>query len=212
MALETLSPNSLSLPLLFEKETDSKHPVLFIATPGADPSAELREFGHHSVGASKYHEIAMGQGQGDIALQMIRDCSKTGGWVCLQNIHLVIGWVQELEKELAGLKADSSFRLWLTSEAHLKFPASLLANCLKITVESPPGIQKNLKIVYDNWTPEFIAGGSVLRAQALFGLAWFHAVIQERRNFLPQGWNKFYEFSSADLRSSAELLSVLIFF
>ncbi|KAJ3116477.1 Cytoplasmic dynein 2 heavy chain 1 [Phlyctochytrium bullatum] len=29
---------------------------------------------------------------------------------------------------------------------------------------------------------------------------------EERRLYIPQGWNKFYEFSAADLRSSAELL------
>jgi hypothetical protein len=33
------------------------------------------------------------------------------------------------------------------------------------------------------------------------GLAAFHAVIQERRTFLPQGWTKFYEFSYGDLRA-----------
>jgi dynein heavy chain 2 len=60
--------------------------------------------------------------------------------------------------------------------------------------------------IYESWTPEYIAEGSILRAQSLFALGWFHSVIQERRNFIPQGWNKFYEFSSADLRSSADII------
>jgi dynein heavy chain 2, cytosolic len=54
-----------------------------------------------------------------------------------------------------------------------------------------------------------ISQGSVTRAQTLFSLAWFHAVIQERRNYIPQGWNKFYEFSAADLRSSVEIINVI---
>ncbi len=29
-------------------------------------------------------------------------------------------------------------------------------------------------------------GNNAVRAQALFALAWFHAVMQERRNFIPQ--------------------------
>ena len=45
--------------------------------------------------------------------------------------------------------------------------------------------------------------------QALFALAWFHAVIQERRNYIPQGWTKFYEFSNADLRSGADIIDRL---
>ena len=36
-------------------------------------------------------------------------------------------------------------------------------------------------------------------------LAWFHAVLQERRTYMPQGWTKFYEFSPTDLRSAADI-------
>jgi len=40
----------------------------------------------------------------------------------------------------------------------------------------------------------------------LFVLAFTHAVLQERRQFIPQGFSKFYEFSSADLRMAAEIV------
>ncbi|KAI8896032.1 dynein heavy chain and region D6 of dynein motor-domain-containing protein [Globomyces pollinis-pini] len=210
LGLESLSPPSLNLKSLFESETMASEPILFITTPGADPSQELREFGIATVGLDKYKELAMGQGQGDIAIQLVKEGAMNGDWICLHNIHLVIGWVQKLEKVLVSLKPNANFRLWLTSESHPKFPISLLENCLKITVEAPPGLKKNLRRIYDSWTPEFIGRGNLLRSQALFGLAWFHAVIQERRNYIPQGWNKFYEFSAADLRSSAELLSNIL--
>jgi hypothetical protein len=36
------------------------------------------------------------------------------------------------------------------------------------------------------WSPQFVASGSVFRAQLLFMLAWFHAVVQERRTYVPQ--------------------------
>ena len=42
--------------------------------------------------------------------------------------------------------------------------------------------------------------------QVLFILAWFHAILQERRNYIPQGWVKFHEFSTADLRCAADII------
>jgi dynein heavy chain 2 len=51
--------------------------------------------------------------------------------------------------------------------------------------------------------------GQGQRAKALFALACFHAVVQERRTFIPQGWAKFYEFSDADLRAGSEVLQQL---
>jgi dynein heavy chain 2 len=77
-----------------------------------------------------------------------------------------------------------------------------------VTFEAPPGMKKNLIRTYEFWTPEYIAEGTPVRAQLLFALAWFHAVVQERRNYIPQGWSKFYEFSFADLRSGADIINI----
>ncbi|KAJ3052007.1 hypothetical protein HK097_006986 [Rhizophlyctis rosea] len=191
------------------EETVAIQPILFITTPGADPSQELRDFAAQEVGLDNYHQIAMGQGQGEVAVEVLRECASSGGWLCLQNVHLVIGWLPTLEKELATTKLHENFRLWMTSEPHSKFPANLLQNCLKITVEAPPGLKKNLQRTYEGWSPNFISSGPVHRAQALFALAWFHAVVQERRTYIPQGWTKFYDFSAADLRSSADLVATM---
>ena len=46
-----------------------------------------------------------------------------------------------------------------------------------------------------------VSKGGPARAQLLFALAWLHALVQERRTYIPQGWTKFYEFSLGDLRS-----------
>lgn len=206
LAIENLSPQTLMLKSLLDHETKPSEPIIFITTPGADPSEEIREFGAKQVGSNKYHEVAMGQGQGELAISLLRDAAKSGHWLCLQNIHLVVNWIPVLQKELMSLNFHENFRLWMITESHLKFPASLLENSLKITVEAPPGVKKNLQRIYDSWSPDYISEGSILRAQSLFTLSWFHSVIQERRNFLPQGWNKFYEFSTADLRSSADII------
>jgi len=176
-------------------------PLLIVTTTGADPSQEIEEFAARCVGKDRYKGLAMGGGQQEIALTLLRSAASSGDWLCLQNLHLVVAWLPTLEKEINQLKPHKDFRLFLTSEAHHKFPPILLQQSLKMTFESPPGIKKNMQRTYATWTPDFIAKGKPLRAQLLFVLAWFHAIMQERRNYIPQGWTKFYEFSSGDFRA-----------
>lgn len=204
--LTDLGGESVNFKRLLDTEILATEPVLIIISAGTDPSLDIASLALNVVGASRYHQIAMGQGQAEVALQKIQMCSKEGHWLCLQNLHLMLAWLPALEKELNSLTPHPNFRLWLTSEAHLKFPAMLLKSSLKITYEAPPGLKRNMQRIYEGWTPEIISRGGSLGAQTLFVLAWFHAVIQERRTYIPQGWTKFYEFSSADLRASAEII------
>ncbi|XP_015254521.1 PREDICTED: cytoplasmic dynein 2 heavy chain 1 [Cyprinodon variegatus] len=207
--MKELSPPPLNLRRLYT-ETMEWEPVLIIISPGADPSQELAELAAETIGRDNYHEISMGQGQADVALAALRECSRNGDWLCLKNLHLVTAWLPLLEKELNVLRPKASFRLWLTAEVHPRFPPILLQSSLKITYEAPPGLKKNLLRTYESWTPEQISkGGNLARAQSLFCLAWFHAVCQERRNYIPQGWTKFYEFSLSDLRAGFEIIDRL---
>ena len=41
-------------------------------------------------------------------------------------------------------------------------------------------------------------------------LAFFHALVQERRTYIPQGWSKSYEFSYSDLKVSLEIIDNLL--
>eukprot|EP00899_Mesostigma_viride_P029629 jgi/Mesvir1/9851/Mv22388-RA.1 len=206
LGVASVSPPPFSLERVFREESLPTEPVLFITSPGADPSQELEDFADKVVGRGRFHQVAMGQGQTEQALMLLRECAQSGDWLCLKNVHLVVGWLPTLEKEVFALRPHAEFRLWLSSEPHNKFPPSLLENCLKVTYEAPPGLKKNLLRTYDSWDKDFIASGSPVRAQLLFVLAWFHAVVQERRSYIPQGWSQFYEFSFADLRSGTDIL------
>lgn len=84
------------------------------------------------------------------------------------------------------MKPHKDFRLWLTSEVHPKFPTILLQSSIKITYEAPPGVKKNLLRTFENWNQEEFSKGGITRAQTLFVLAWFHAIVQERRKYIPQ--------------------------
>ena len=207
LGLKELAPSTLNLKKLYSTDSLATEPILVIISPGADPSQEIQELAESVVGGDHYHQVAMGQGQAAIALQLLRDCAISGDWLCLKNLHLVTGWLPTLEKELNSLEPHESFRLWLTTESHPKFPTILLQSSVKVTYEAPPGVKKNLQRTYDSWSQDYVAQGkSIYRSQSLFALAWFHAVVQERRCYIPQGWSKFYEFSLSDLRAAASII------
>lgn len=206
LKLPAITPSAVQLSSIFENETSSTLPVLMLTTTGMDPSKEILELATVVVGTEKYSELAMGGGQQELAMKMLGEAMKNGTWLCLKNLHLVVAWLPNLEKALSSTTPHPDFRLWLTTEAHVRFPAILLQSSYKMTFESPPGIKKNLQNTYTGWKPEYISLGSKQRARCLFLLAYFHAIIQERRNYIPQGWTEAYEFSPADLRVAANVV------
>ncbi|GAB1603232.1 cytoplasmic dynein 2 heavy chain 1-like isoform X1, partial [Argonauta hians] len=209
LGIKDLAPPSFNLKKLYVEETMATEPILIIISPGADPSHDLQELASQTVGIDRYHQVAMGQGQSNIALELLRQSAHHGDWLCLKNLHLVTSWLPLLEKEMNCLKPRDTFRLWLTTEVHPHFPSVLLHSSLKMTHESPPGLKKSLQRTYESWSSEFLRQGNENRANTLFALAWFHAVVQERRSYIPQGWTKFYEFNSSDLRAGADIIDRL---
>jgi len=136
--------------------------------------------------------------------------------LCLKNLHLVVEWLPELERAINGHreKATAGFQLWLTSEPQINFSkwgATILEDSLKIAYEPPPGVKQTMKRTYSQFGDDYLKNiqnskQQKHRSQFLFLLIWFHALIQERRSFCPQGWKKPYDFSYGDLRAGLLIL------
>nr|XP_040568861.1 cytoplasmic dynein 2 heavy chain 1-like [Lepeophtheirus salmonis] len=202
LKFKELVPPAIILNDIYE-ESISSEPILILITPGSDPSDELRELAKSHNKTLK--EISMGQGQSELALIELSKYADEGQWIVLKNLHLMTYWIPELEKTLRNIKIHEDFRLWLTSESHPRFSPSLSESCLKVAYESPPGIKRNLIRTLSQWgRDKFSKNG--LYSQAVFVLSWFHAIIQERRLYIPQGWCKFYEFSDGDSKSALGIL------
>jgi dynein heavy chain len=92
----------------------------------------------------------------------------------------------------------------LTTAPSNVFPVSVLQKSVKLTYEPPKGIKNSLIRTYLGFENHWFEDCSklIIWKRLLFGLAFFHALVLERRKFGPLGWNIPYEFSSADLAIS----------
>jgi len=185
-------------------------PLIFVLSAGADPTESLitlaTEFGY----GDRLHFTSLGQGQGPKAEAAIKLGWDTGDWVCLQNCHLAASWMGRLEQIQESQdpnKMNPDFRLWLTSMPSPTFPVPVLQSGLKITNEPPKGLRANVGRTFTD------IGDDVYEScpskpyefkKLLFGLAFFHAVILERRQFGPIGWNIAYEWMDSDFQVSRE--------
>uniref|UniRef100_A0A8D3C858 Dynein, axonemal, heavy chain 6 n=1 Tax=Scophthalmus maximus TaxID=52904 RepID=A0A8D3C858_SCOMX len=170
-------------------------PLLFILSTGSDPMGAFQRFAKERG----FESISLGQGQGPIAEKMILKALETGNWVFLQNCHLAVSWLLAME-ELIKTFTEPDFRLFLSSMPAKVFPVTVLQNSVKVTNEPPKGLRANMRRAFTEITRNFFEDHALGRQwrKIVFGMCFFHAIIQERKKFGPLGWNIRYEFNDSD--------------
>eukprot|EP00741_Cyanophora_paradoxa_P015322 tig00000194_g14791.t1 len=207
-----VQPPVLNYKNIFDQSSPTS-PVVFILSPGADPAYDIFKLADQvGMGGNKLKFIALGQGQGPVAQQLLETGSTRGQWVMLQNCHLLTRWLKTLEKILERIeKPHKDFRLWLTTDPTPAFPLGILQKSLKVVTEPPNGLKLNMRSSYSKINEEALAQCPHRAFRPLvYVLAFFHAVVQERRKYGKIGWNVPYDFNESDFRVSLMLLNTYL--
>jgi dynein heavy chain len=202
---EYMDSRPLDLKAVTEEAT-CKVPTIAILSMGADPTGPICDLAKKRK--KQVLMISMGQGQEPAARKLLNQGVTTGDWVLLQNCHLGLGFLVEVEQFMIALsECEPSFRLWISAEPHPKIPIGLLQMSIKITNEAPVGLRAGLKASYYWINQDMLDVVSQPQWRVmLFALCFMHTIVQERRKFGPLGFNVPYEFNQSDLSACTQFM------
>ncbi|KAL1513082.1 hypothetical protein ABEB36_002553 [Hypothenemus hampei] len=212
MGEEYIMPPVISMDNIFE-QCSPTIPIVFILSPGSDPTAELMKLAERcGFGGGRFRYLSLGQGQEPMALQMLDIAISRGQWLMFQNCHLLLSFIKALEKQLEKMtKPHPDFRLWLTTDPVNNFPISILQRSLKVVTEPPNGLKLNLRNTYFKMRPQLLDCSPHPAFKSLiYVLAFFHAVVQERRKYDKIGWNICYDFNESDFNVCVQILDTYL--
>ncbi|XP_033947329.1 dynein axonemal heavy chain 10 [Pseudochaenichthys georgianus] len=212
MGEKYVQPPVINFDAIHEQSTPFS-PIVFILSPGSDPATDLMKLAERSgFEGNKFKFLAMGQGQEKVALQLLEMAASRGQWLMLQNCHLLVKWLKDLEKSLEMItKPNPNFRLWVTTNPITDFPIGILQKSLKVVTEPPNGLKLNMRATYSKISRETLASCPHPAFRSLvYVLAFFHAVVQERRKYGKIGWNVPYDFNESDFSVSMEILNTYL--
>ncbi|XP_057271369.1 dynein axonemal heavy chain 8 isoform X1 [Pezoporus wallicus] len=187
-------------------ESDTRSPLICFLSMGSDPSMQIESLARKLK--LECVTVSMGQGQEVHARKFIQASVQQGGWVLLQNCHLGLDFMDELLETLLTVEIrNETFRVWLTTEPHPKFPIALLQIAIKFTNEPPHGIRAGLQRTFSGINQDLLDVSNLpMWKPLLYTVAFLHSIVQERCKFGPLGWNIPYEFNSSDFTASVQFI------
>jgi dynein heavy chain len=203
-------------------ETSNQTPTFFVLFAGVDPTPWVENLGKEkgiTFENGNFKNISMGQGQEKPAEAVVESFAKNGGWVMLQNCHLMQSWVPKLERllEVVQENAHPDFRCFISAEpppmaSWKNMPESLMQGSVKVANEAPSDIKSNITRGWANFTHDRIEGCTKKTEfkACLFALCWFHSIVLGRRRFGQQGWSRKYSFNTGDMTICANVLQAYL--
>lgn len=187
-------------------EVDGYEPILVVASSGADPTSEIKEFAQSSVGIANYSEIYVGKGQETANLNLVQRGAEKGDVVCVKNVHLMPQFLQKIELKLKSSRIHEKFKIIYVCETDKNIPKNLLNKCKKFLMEPPNGIKQKIFQLLDQHQAIVKEKRDYRHMKLFLALFILHSILQERRNFIPQGWCKWYEFGDADVKAAIDFI------
>ena len=212
-------------------ETGPSTPIFFILFPGYSPSKEIEALANKlgkTADNGQLTMISMGQGQEPVAESVLDKYTKNGGWVFLDNVHLMQGWIPSLERklEIAAESAHRDFRCFFSAEPingapFAKIvPESVLQTCIKISNEPPSDLKSNMRRALAPFSQDVLDRSTTeekktVHTAVLFALCFYHSLLLGRKKFgvgigiglgSGLGYCRGYSFNMGDLVNCTEVL------
>jgi dynein heavy chain 1 len=203
--------------------SDPNTPLLLLSSSGFDMAARVAAAASASAAASSPASALLSPSQsvflrsfsmgatdaaaGSAGLdKAIAAAAASGGWIMISNVHLAASAVVTLQKKVSSLKLHPSFRLILAAEiSHADAIHQTTYDHSKVAVfEAPRSVRDVLLGALACIEPACLPQ-PVERARVLMLVAWLHAVVVTRLQYVPDGWSKRYEFNESDLCSAARV-------